>query len=63
MVTMKQPRMVFGYETPIEKQLAREYDTEHVRDSTKLFFELMGQQADEPPNGRYSHLLGRWYSS
>lgn len=58
-IQIRQPSMKFTY-TDKEKAVDHDYDTDNVRDTVKLMYRLMGQQAEEPPNGRYSHLIGRW---
>ena len=61
-VRILQPSMTMT-KTDIEEAVQAEYETENVRDTVKLMYELMSQQAKEPPNGRYSHLLGRWWAT
>ena len=60
-VRVQQPNLAMK-KTDVEEAVDAEYETDKVRDTVKLMYELMSQQAKEPPNGRYSHLLGRWYA-
>ena len=60
-IRVQQPNLAMK-KTDVEEAVDAEYETDKVRDTVKLMYELMSQQAKEPPNGRYSHLLGRWYA-
>jgi hypothetical protein len=44
----------------LETAIETEFDLSGVRDSTSLMLDLMRQQAREPSNGRYSHMISRW---
>lgn len=46
--------------TDMEAALDREIDLREARQSVHLMLDLLHQQAKEPTNGRYSHLIGRW---
>ena len=61
MITLQQPGIRWTM-NDVEAAVESEFDVDNVRDTVKLMYELMAQQAKDPPNGRYSHLLGRWYT-
>lgn len=57
--TMVQPPMR-RTRTDVEAAIEATHDTVNVKDTVGLMLKLLKQQAREPPNGRYSHLIGRW---
>jgi hypothetical protein len=46
--------------TDVEAAIEATHDTVNVKDTVGLMLKLLKQQPTEPPNGRYSHLIGRW---
>jgi len=46
-----------------QQQIMKSYDTSNMRESTGLMLGIIQRTAKEPPSGRFSHLLGRYYSS
>jgi len=54
-----QPQMRWT-RTDVEAAIETTHDTVHVKDTVGLMLKLLKQQPQEPPNGRYSHLIGRW---
>jgi hypothetical protein len=46
--------------TDVEAAIEATHDTVNVKDTVGLMLKLLKQQPREPPNGRYSHLIGRW---
>lgn len=48
--------------TDLERSLELVVDTTQVRDTTSLMLDLLKQQPRDPPNARYSHLIGRFMS-
>ncbi|KAA0171075.1 hypothetical protein FNF28_01080 [Cafeteria roenbergensis] len=57
--TMVQPEMRWT-RTDVEAAIEATHDTVNVKDTVGLMLKLLKQQPREPPNGRYSHLIGRW---
>jgi hypothetical protein len=55
-----QPPFRMRSRTDVEAAIENVYDTINIRDTVALQLDLLAQQPREPPNGRYSHLIGRW---
>ena len=46
-----------------QQQVLKSYDLSNLRESTANMYGIIQRTAKEPPDGRYSHLLGRYVSA